>query len=61
MPMSLQLEAYLLMKMALDMVILLNFFKSILYKIERPKWLRKVIISNFELIEYMYIAIRRGT
>lgn len=54
--MSLQLKACSLMKAALNNVILFNFFRSILYKTERLRQLRRVIASTFALVEYIYIA-----
>lgn len=47
------------MKAVLDDVISLNFLKSILYETKRLKQLKKMIISTFVPIEYIYIAIRR--
>lgn len=56
---SLQLKAYSLIKAVLYIVILLNFFSSILYKMKKLCWLIKVIALIFTHFDYIYIITKK--
>lgn len=56
---SLLLKAYFLRNTILNVVILFNFFKKILYKTNKPRWLKKVLVLTWASAKYKYIAIRR--
>lgn len=56
---SLLLKACSLMNIILNVVILLSFFKKILYNINNPRWLKKIIALTQVLAKYRYIAIRK--
>lgn len=56
---SLQLEAWALIKAELDAIMLFNFLKSMLYKTDILRQLKKIIISTLILVKYRYIAISK--
>lgn len=61
MPTSLKLKACSLIKAVLYIVILLNFFSSILYKMKKLCRLIKVIASISAGFDYIYIITKKET
>lgn len=58
-PISFLLKVYSLINIVLDMVIFFSFLKKMLYKINKLKWLKKIIVSTQAPTIYKDIVIKK--